>query len=138
VLNYILGEHGDTQFAAWSSARAGGVPLSNFAQLTPQNLDKLEEETRKRVYEIIACKGATFFGIATCVTIICEAIIFNQRLVLPLSCYIEKFGVCLSMPVVLGANGIEQVFSIPLNNQEQEKLMRSVERLQSIKKQCKI
>ncbi len=133
---YILGEHGDTQFAAWSSAQVGGIPLSDFPALTSKDLQEIEQETRQKAYEIISCKGATFFGIAACVTKICEAIIFNQKLVLPLSCYIDSLEVCLSMPVVLGQNGIEQIFSIPLNEQEQTKLNHSAHYLKRIKKQC--
>ncbi len=131
---YILGEHGDTQFPAWSCARVAGIPLLDFPELTEKDLDAIAEKTRQQAYEIIACKGATYYGIAACVTAMCENILFDQKRVLPLSCYIEEFGICLSIPVVLGKNGIEQILSMPLNQQEQEKLAYSAEQLRTLTK----
>jgi len=124
---YVLGEHGDTQFPAWSSARIAGKPLHHFMQCTAKDLDDLAQAAKNKAYEIISCKGATFFGIATCVSAICRTILLDEKRVTPLSCYIEKFDVCLSMPVVLGARGIEQILDIPLNEQEQQQLLLSVE-----------
>jgi len=129
---YILGEHGDTQFPAWSCARVAGIPLLDFPQLTEKDLDFIAEKTRQQAYEIIACKGATYYGIAACVAAICENILFDQKRVLPLSCYIDEFNICLSMPVVLGKNGIEQILSMPLNQQEQESLAYSAKQLRAL------
>lgn len=129
---YILGEHGDTQFAAWSSAHIADTPLSNYMQSTEKDLDAIAQAVKHKAYEIIACKGATFFGIATCVSAICRTIILDEKRVTPLSCYVEKFGVCLSMPVVLGARGIEQILDIPMNEKEQKQLMFSAESIKSL------
>lgn len=127
---YILGEHGDTQFPAWSCARIAGIPLKNFS-LTDQDLDKIARETQQRAYDIIACKGATYYGIATCVAALCRTIMFNQQRITPVSCYVERYDVCLSLPVILGEKGIEGILQLPLNNEEQQKLELSV---QAIKK----
>lgn len=132
VYAYVIGEHGDTQFAAWSSAHVGGIHLSNFPQLTAQVRDEIEKQTQQKAYEIIACKDATYFGIATCIARICEAIIFNQKIVIPLSCYQKQFGVCLSLPAVLGAQGIEKILPIPLDAHEQEKLQQSAQKLKKL------
>ncbi len=130
---YILGEHGDTQFPAWSNAYIAGIPLHDFPQINQKELNQIAEKTRKKAYEIISCKGATYYGIATCVATMCQAIIFDQKLVMPLSCYIPSFDVCLSMPAVLGENGIEQILPIPLNEKEQQQLSHSAEHLQKLR-----
>ncbi len=129
---FILGEHGDTQFPAWASAYVAGIPLPNFKKITSDDLDQMAQETRKRAYEIIAYKGSTYFGIAACVATMCEAIIFDQKLVIPLSCYIPSLDVCLSMPCVLGENGIEQILPIPLSTEEQKKLEHSAQQLRKL------
>ena len=129
---YVLGEHGDSQFVAWSNADVGGVPLASFAQLSKKTCTDLALQTKEKVYEIIAAKGATFFGVASCVSAYCENILFDQKRVLPLSCYIEKLGVCLSMPVVLGAYGIEQILDVPLDAHEQDLLKKSAEKIREL------
>jgi len=133
---YIIGEHGDTQLPVWSSAYAGGMPLTRFPQLTSEKLDEIAKWTRKKAYEIIECKHATFYGIATCVAAICETIIFDQKRILPLSTYVEAYDVAFSMPVVLGEHGIEQQLSIPLSSNEKEKLEKSAEHLREIRALC--
>jgi L-lactate dehydrogenase len=131
---YILGEHGDSQFAAWSSAKIGGIPLSEYPGVQQKDLEVLAIEVRDKAYEIISCKGATYYGIAACVARICKAIIFDQKLVLPLSVYNEKFNICLSMPVVLGENGVEKILSVPLNDNEEKKLAESAKTLKELTK----
>ena len=131
---YILGEHGDSQFPAWSLAHVDGLSLSSFAQLTQEVLDSIAQQARDKAYEIISCKDATFFGIATCVTKMCHAILFDQKLILPLSVYQEKMGVCMSMPVVLGKSGIEKQLDVVLSPDEQQKLERSAEALRKMAK----
>jgi L-lactate dehydrogenase len=130
---YVLGEHGDTQFPAWSSANIAGEPLLNFMQCSEKDLDTIAQAAKDKAYEIISCKGATFYGVAACVAAICRTIILDEKRVIPLSCYVEKFGVCLSMPVVLGARGIEQIVDIPLNAKEQQQLLHSVQSIQALK-----
>lgn len=129
---YILGEHGDSQFVAWSSAQIGGIPVLDFPGLVQKDLDAMAQEVKDKAYEIIACKGATYYGIAACVARMCKAIIFDQKLVLPLSTYHEDLQVCLSMPVVLGENGIEKILSIPLDDNEQKKLAESAQELHAL------
>lgn len=122
---YILGEHGDSQFAAWSCARVAGMPLQDF-NLDEKKLDNIAKETRNKAYEIIACKGATYYGIASCVTALCRTIIFNQKRVTPVSCYLKKQNVYLSLPVVLGEKGVEEILELPLNKKEQLQLEQSI------------
>jgi L-lactate dehydrogenase len=126
---YILGEHGDSQFAAWSTAQIGGIPITEYPGIQKNMFSEISEAVKNKAYEIIACKGSTYFGIATCVARICEAIVFDQKLVMPLSTYHEKYTICLSLPAVLGENGIEKILSIPLDDDEQKKLAESAQQL---------
>jgi len=132
IETYVLGEHGNSQFVAWSCMSLAGIPLLDFPLFSPKDLDVMAEETKNKVYEIIAYKEATYFGIAACVADICECIVFDQKRIVPLSCFIERFDVCLSMPTVLGAKGIEQILPIRLSNKEQEQLEKSAKKLKGI------
>lgn len=127
---YVIGEHGDSQVVVWSSADIAGTPLHQFPGMEQKDFAIIEQQVKDKAYDIIACKGATYFGIAACVATISEAIIFNQRLVIPLSVYMQQHNTYLSMPAVLGENGIEKIIEIPLNNEEQQKLLHSIEVLQ--------
>ncbi len=132
---YMLAEHGDTQFAAWSGARVDGIPLS---QLIPETkLKQIHDIATRRAYEIIECKEATYFGIAACVADICECIIFNQKRVLPVSSYQQKYDVSFSLPTVIGQTGIERVLDIPLDENEKQLLVLSAQALQKIIHECK-
>jgi L-lactate dehydrogenase len=133
---YVVGEHGDSQFALWSSAHVGGISLRHFPQCSQHELDLLEQQTQNKAYEIIACKGATYFGIAACVATMCQTINFDQKTVMPLSCYQEKYGIYFSLPAVLGKKGIEQILPIEFDDQEEKKLEHSVQQLRGIIKKC--
>jgi L-lactate dehydrogenase len=129
---YILGEHGDTQFPAWSCAFIGCVPLLEYPGINRKDLDTIAQDVKNKAYEIIKCKGATFFGVAACVAALCECILFNQHLIVPVSTYIEELKVCLSMPVVLGRRGVEGHIPISLNDEEKKLLHKTVERLREL------
>jgi L-lactate dehydrogenase len=124
---YILGEHGDSQFVAWSDGDIGGVPLLQYPGLSKKDLDAIAEKTRNKAYDIIKCKGSTYYGVATCVAIYCENILFNQRRIMPVSCWVESIEATLSFPCVIGSKGVEQIIDIPLNHEEKLLLDRSVE-----------
>lgn len=132
ITAYILGEHGDTQFPAWSTAQIAGIPLCEFGTCNVQELAAIAQSVSNRAGDIIACKGATYFGIAACVTQIVEAIMYDQKLVIPLSCYQKEFDLYLSMPCILGKNGIEQVLSTTLTQDEHKKLIICVESIKAL------
>jgi L-lactate dehydrogenase len=134
---YILGAHGAVQFAAWSCASIAGIPATQYPGMSNDILDKMVQETTQRVYEIIECKDATYYGIAACVADICECIIFNQRRSLPLSSYIPEFGVSLSLPVILSEHGIEKLVPIPLSQIERQELEKSARHLLNLVKPIK-
>ncbi len=125
---YILGEHGDTQFVAWSAAQVAGTPLTQL-EITSHELNKIAQTTKDKAYEIIACKGSTYYGIGTCIMALCRTIIFDQKKVTPVSCFIQEYDVCMSMPVILGKNGIEHILPIPLNDHEKKLFEHSAQTL---------
>ena len=135
---WIIGEHGDSQIAAWSSANVSGVPLSDFCSMRgftehDQNMEDIAEDVKNSAYRIIEKKKATYYGVAVAVRRICEAIIRDEKSVLPVSSIqhgafgIE--GVALSMPAIVGKNGVEKQIPIKLNEKEQMELRKSADAL---------
>lgn len=131
---YVLGEHGDSEFVAWSTASLANVQLYKFCRLTgmccdPQDMAAIEQRVRTAAYEIIRRKGATNFAIAAALTRIIEAVVRDQASVLTVSTMVEgHYGindVCLSLPAVIDRSGVRQVIPIPLSDEETESLVRS-------------
>ncbi|CAG8526883.1 5079_t:CDS:2 [Funneliformis caledonium] len=129
---YVLGEHGDSQFIAWSSGHVGGKPLLDFPEIKAIDKDAIAKEISGKAYEIIKLKGATYFGIAGCVSMLVQCIILNQRHVRPLSTFVEEYGCVLSMPVVLGGNGVERIIEVHLSSDEKVRLQQSAKALKEI------
>ena len=131
---YIIGEHGDSEITAWNSARVAGVPLRDFcAGGTCPDFDDLLGHVRRAAPEIIARKGFTSYAIASCVARICEAVLRDERGVLPVSTMMRGQygleGVYLSVPCVVGRRGVERVIEIPLDESERAGLHASAELL---------
>lgn len=127
---YILGEHGDTSFPTLSSASVGGQPLATMPSFDETKAYKAFEQARTAAYKIIDGKGATFYAIATVVAYIVKSILRDTRNVLPLSVplhnYYGHYGVALSVPSIVGRNGVEEQLEIKLNWEEKQKLEKSV------------
>lgn len=132
---YILGEHGDSSFAQTSMATIGGKPLLSFPEMSPDHLKWAEDETRKDAYKIIAGKGATYYGIGTALTHIVECIVRDSHKIMPLSTVLTGqyglTGIALSLPCILGRNGVEKVIDLPLSLDEQASLQKSAAALKS-------
>jgi L-lactate dehydrogenase len=133
---YVLGEHGDSEVLAWSSADVGGVPLVDFARqvgrpVTDQARSAIEEGVRRAAYRIIEGKGATYYGIGAGIARIVRAIRGDEGAVLTLSgpsTTMEGMaGVSFSLPRVLGAEGVRVELRPRLSVEEQEALQRSAE-----------
>ena len=140
---FIIGEHGDSELAVWSSANISGVDLSEFCsaggmKLTAEELDTLYREVRDSAYEIIDKKGATYYGIAMSVRRICESIVRDERSILPVSSLITgHYGltdICMGVPSILGREGVERVLDIPLNAEENARLLKSAASLREVLK----
>ena len=138
---YIIGEHGDSEFAAWSSANVSGVPLFDFCKMRghthyEEASREIEDNVRNSAYEIIKRKHATYYGIAMSVKRICEAIIRNEKSVLPVSSLIENVyginNVALSLPAIVGKDGVENIMPIRLNEEEHKRLRNSAEVLRGV------
>lgn len=138
---FIIGEHGDSELAVWSSANVSGVDLNHFCELRGhynhmEAMERIYTDVRDSAYEIIEKKGATYYGIAMAVRRICESIIRNEHSILPISSLIcGHYGledVCMGVPTVVGRNGAETVLDIPLNGLEQRKLMASADALRKV------
>lgn len=132
---YILGEHGDSEFAAWSISHIAGMQLDDYCQLCGECDDwqaarrKIEEAVRTSAYHIIDYKGATYFAIGQALVRIVSAIVRNEKSVLTVSTVLEgEFGlaeVCLGVPALIGETGVERVLELELPPVEQAALENS-------------
>lgn len=134
IHTFIIGEHGDSEFAAWSSTNISGVPLHDFCEMRghfdhTNAMREIEDSVRNSAYEIIKRKHATYYGIAMAVKRICEAIIRDEKSVLAVSSLMNGvYGiedVALSMPAIVGKDGVEDLIPIRLSAEEHKKLRES-------------
>ncbi len=132
----VIGEHGDSEVAAFSTVRIGGLPLNHFTPDDAQNIVELADLVRTAGYRIIEGKGYTSFGVATAIVRICEAILRDERSALPISTLLTgEFGlsdVYLSLPCILGASGIERVLLPELTADEVSGLRLSAEVIRQV------
>ena len=131
---FVVGEHGDSEVAVWSSANIAGMPLDAFAQAVGRPYDEAVREeifrgTRDAAYEIIERKGATHYAVAAGLLRIVEAIVRDQRTVLSVSSLVREWGdiddVYLSLPAVIARGGVEHVLRPQLSDDETEGLRAS-------------
>lgn len=138
---FIIGEHGDSEIAVWSSANVSGIPLNKFCEIRghfnhEDTADKIANDVKNSAYEIISMKKATNYGIAMSVKRICEAIVRNEKSIMPVSTLLNGEynlkNVSLSIPSIVGKNGVETIIPISLNEKETEQLKLSYEKLKKI------
>ncbi|HIV20127.1 MAG TPA: L-lactate dehydrogenase [Candidatus Merdivicinus intestinigallinarum] len=138
---FIIGEHGDSELAVWSSANISGVDLGDFCELIGEpayreDLRALYENVRDSAYEIIEKKGATYYGIAMAVRRIAQCIVRDEHSVLPISTFAEgHYGlsdICMSLPAIVDREGVEQVLDIHLNREELKNLGLSAQALRKV------
>jgi L-lactate dehydrogenase len=135
---YIIGEHGDSQIPVLSSARIAGLSLEEFCRqlglpYDENELGRIAHETRTAGASIIRAKGATYYGIGAALVRIVRAILRDERAVFTVSSVVPEDlqlgSVSLSLPTLIGRDGIEHVLSVPLNTSEQRALLASAETL---------
>ncbi|MCB2184180.1 MAG: L-lactate dehydrogenase [Desulfobulbaceae bacterium] len=133
---YVLGEHGDSEILVWSSARVGGVPLVEFAEqagrsISGQVKSAIDAGVRQAAYRIIKGKGSTYFGIGAALSRIIEAIRDDEGAVLSVASLSDQLKgmdeVCLSVPRIVGAQGVSTELWPALSNQEYEDLQKSAD-----------
>lgn len=137
----IMAEHGDSEFAAFSSATIGGKPLLDMAKeqgVSEDDLLKIEDDVRNKAYEIINRKGATFYGVATALMRISRAILRDENSVLPVGAPLNgEYGlkdIYIGTPAVVNASGIERVIEVPLNDREKKAMADSAAALAEVAK----
>jgi L-lactate dehydrogenase len=137
---YVIGEHGDSELAAWSSASIGGMPLQLYCEqcrtcVPTSRYPVLLEQVKRAAYEIISRKGATFYAIGLALVQITNAILRDEHRVLPVSTVLENFhgirDVALSLPAVVGRQGVERVLDLPLAPEELKALQDSAQVIQT-------
>lgn len=140
---FIVGEHGDSQVPAWSQAAIGGVPIRDWS---PPGRAPLEEETLERIAhdvvtaaeQIIRGKGATNFAVGLAAAGIVEAVLHDERSVMPVSSLLTgQYGiddVCLSLPSIVDGKGVDVILTPPLSEHEADALRRSAETVRGVER----
>ena len=141
VIANIMGEHGDSEFAAYSSATVGGKPLLDIDKdegISEDELLKIEDDVRNKAYEIINRKGATFYGVATALMRISKAILRDENSVLPIGAPMNgEYGLndlYIGTPAVVNASGVAKVIEVPLNDREKKAMADSAKQLEEVAK----
>jgi len=131
---YVIGEHGDSEVLTWSQAAIAGMKLDDFCKvhgpgLTPQQKCEMDGQVRRAAYQIIAGKGATYYGIGSAVARIVDVLLHDQRAILTICCRIQGLpgldGLTLSLPHLVGGQGALATMALPLDEYEQQALSSS-------------
>ncbi len=142
IHGYVFGEHGDSEFVPWSLVNIAGMGIDeatcalNYC-LTDEVLQRIADETRNAAYEIIERKGSTYYGIALSATRIAEAIVRDEKAIMTVSSLLsgqyDIDDVYLSVPAVLGENGVERILTPKITDEELAKLRKSAETLKEVR-----
>lgn len=138
---YVVGEHGDSEVLAWSLAQVGGMPLEDFCRLRSVPFDetakkKIDEKVRQAAYRIIQGKGATYYGIGSALAHIIDVILHDHRAILtvctPMDDVADVSQVTVSLPHLVGGQGILATFPLPLSEGEQSALQKSARTIREV------
>lgn len=139
---YILGEHGDSEMAPWSMTHIAGIPMAEYCAICGRCEDwtrvrrDIVEQVRNSAYHLIDYKGATNYAIGLALVRITRTILRDEHSVLTVSVRLGGEyglnGVCLSVPCLLSAGGIERIIECPLLEEEKHQLHRSAEVLEAV------
>lgn len=143
---YIIGEHGDTEVAAWSLTNIAGMNMdtfcSNCRNCSGHSKQSIYEEVKNAAYKIIERKGATYYAVALAVRRIAEAILRDENSILTVSSLIEgQYGlndVCLSLPTIVNSRGIDKILKIELSQDETNLLRKSGDALKQVISQLEL
>ncbi len=132
---YIIGEHGDSEVAAWSVTNIAGMSMEEYSEATgkckPDDLENMYLAVKNAAYKIIEAKGATFYAIALAVNRIVTCIAGQENSVLTVSSVFEGElgidGVCLGVPTLLGGYGVERIFEVKFSDEEMKGLYKSAD-----------
>jgi L-lactate dehydrogenase len=141
---YILGEHGDSEFAVWSKAMIGGVLFKEYCSVCSNSkfchredhFQAIFEEVRNSAYKIIEKKGETSYGIGLALTRITQAILNDENAILPVSSLVENYlgvnDVFLSLPAIVNRSGVKGILRLDLDRAEQEAFKNSAAAVKKI------
>lgn len=139
VHTFIIGEHGDSELAVWSSANISGIDLDDYLHVCGARMGDLYgmyESVVSSAYEIIRGKGATYYAIAQAALRIIRSIVRDENTILPVSALVSgQYGiddVYLSVPCVVGKGGVKHILEIPLNDDENARLQKSAAQLRQL------
>jgi len=133
---YILGEHGDSEVAAWSMTHIAGIPIKGYCAIcgacdNKKTYERIAAEVRNSAYHIIDYKGSTYYGIGLSLVRISEAILRNEDSVLTVSTLLQgEYGIsdiCLSVPCIVDSGGVSRIITAKLDHQEQQALESSAD-----------
>lgn len=133
ITAFVLGEHGDSEFAWWSKANIAGSSLSAFMHYDQKMLNTFFEETKNAAYQVIEKKGSTCYAIALVIVKIIRSIVLNQPRIFTVSSLVHNIqginDVCLSLPTIIRDNGVCEILPIDFNQEEKKLLQRSAEKI---------
>lgn len=139
---YVIGEHGDSEFVAWSNA---SISVKSFKTLTENNPDLLDDmkqisiDVKESAYEIIKAKNATYYGIGMVLARITRAILFDENSIFTVSSYLKgeygEKGIYVGVPSVVNRNGVREILEMQLNNEEKELFKSSCVILKEMKEE---
>jgi malate dehydrogenase len=124
----VISEHGENMLPLTRFSSIGGIPLHEF--ISKDKANEIFEKTRKVAAEVIALKGATVYAPGNAVATMLESAIRNKKLVIPVSALLEgEYGVsdvCIGVPAVIGAGGVERIVELKLDSFEQDIFSKGV------------
>jgi L-lactate dehydrogenase len=131
----VVGEHGTSQVFLWSSARVGGKSIAELLDQSGQSLDafrqSVEQDVRFANITIIEGTGASQLGIGMVTARIAEAILRDELAIIPIGSYNPQYGVTISLPSVLGRQGISRIIEPEMSEEERQGFQRSAEILRN-------
>ncbi|OPJ62453.1 L-lactate dehydrogenase [Clostridium oryzae] len=134
IHTYIMGEHGDSEIATWSTTKIAGMDIEDYCNNSCQKCEEsLKKDTldgvKNAAYEVISKKGATYYAVALAIKRIVESILRNENSILTVSTLLQgEYGISdmyLGVPSIVGVDGVEKVIEIPLSDSERNKLFES-------------
>ncbi|WP_024746439.1 L-lactate dehydrogenase [Levilactobacillus namurensis] len=127
VEGYNLGEHGNSQFTAWSTVKVLDQPVADLAAKQGLDLDQINEDVRMGGFTVFNGKGYTNYGVSTAAVRLAMAVINDAHEELPISNYRTEYGTYLSYPAIIGRQGVEQQITLDLPQDELDKLQASAD-----------
>lgn len=127
VEGFVLGEHGSSQFTAWSTVRVNNkIALQLFSE---DEQEKISEQSNKNAFLVAKGKGYTSYAIATCAVRLVEAVFSDARLYCPVSTYNPEFKTYIGYPAIVGRDGVEELIPLKLTEDERNKLAASADKI---------